>query len=208
MPDTETPTPQAGTQTETPPAGAGSDGGQEPKSFDADYVNKLRSESAGYRTRLKELEAKVKEHENAQLSETERLQQERDEARTRAETALSTANQRLVAAEARVQAAALGIKPERIGAALRLADLSGVAVGDDGEADGTAVKSALEAVLKDLPELKAAGVPAPQVGATNPARAQAGTGGFSRSQLRDPQFYAANKDAIMRAFREGRIADD
>lgn len=95
------------------------------------------------------------EHKKQQMTETEKLQAEKAEAEKKATEAISTANQRLIQSTARVSAIELGIKPERIGAALKLADLSGVTVGDDGEPDAKAITAALEAVLKDLPELKA-----------------------------------------------------
>lgn len=46
----------------------------EPERFDAEYVKGLRKEAASHRTRVRELEAKLKEHEDAKLSETEKLQ--------------------------------------------------------------------------------------------------------------------------------------
>ena len=57
-------------------AAAGAQPGQEPaaEQFDAEYVRKLRAEAAEYRKRLRELEQKAQEQENAKLSETERLQ--------------------------------------------------------------------------------------------------------------------------------------
>lgn len=90
----------------------------------------------------------------AAMDETERLKAEKAEAEQKAQAAQAAANQRLIKAEAKVQAAALGVKPERIDYAIRLADLSGVEVGDDGEPDAKAVKAAIEAVLRDVPELK------------------------------------------------------
>ena len=49
---------------------------EEPKVFDADYVSKLRSEAAKYRTQAKELAEKAKKfdiHEQSQKSEQEKL---------------------------------------------------------------------------------------------------------------------------------------
>lgn len=113
----------------------------------------------------KELETLKKADENRQradeervrtmTSEAEKLQSEKAEAEKKAADALATASQRTIAAEARVQAVALGIKPDRIGAALKLADLSAVTTTDDGEPDVAAIRTALEAVLTDVPELKA-----------------------------------------------------
>lgn len=100
------------------------------------------------------------ERKKAAMTEAERLKAEKEEAERRAQEAQASANQRLINAEARVQAVTLGIRPERVAYALKLADLSAVDVDDSGNPDEAAIKAALEAVLKDLPELK--GAPAPQ----------------------------------------------
>ena len=73
--DTTGQVPNASDQgSQTDQQGAAGAQGQEPERFDAEYVKKLRAEAASYRTRLKELEQKVQEHETAKLSETEKLQ--------------------------------------------------------------------------------------------------------------------------------------
>lgn len=92
-----------------------------------------------------------------QMSAEERLKAEKEEAEKRAAERVDAANKRAIQAEAKVQAAALGIRPERIAHALRLADLSGVDVDDAGEPDAKTIKTALESVVKDLPELKGSG---------------------------------------------------
>ena len=66
---------------------------------------------------------------------------------------------------AQAAASALGIKPERVAYALKLADLSGVKVEDDMAVDQQAVTDALKKVLDDLPELAGTVVPTP---AANP----------------------------------------
>jgi hypothetical protein len=73
-------------------------------------------------------------------------------------TAIETSNAILRKADAKLQAAALGIKPERVDYALKLANIDAVEV-KDGVVDNAAIKAALEAVLKDLPELKGVAVP-------------------------------------------------
>lgn len=49
------------------------------ESFDRDYVAKLREESAKYRTRAQEAEQRVKDFEDAQKSESERLADQLDQ---------------------------------------------------------------------------------------------------------------------------------
>jgi hypothetical protein len=65
--------------------------------------------------------------------------------------ATTRANQRLVAAEARAQAAAAGFHNPRDAA--KLLDLAGVKVNDDGEADADAIKSLIEEAVRDRPYL-------------------------------------------------------
>lgn len=73
--------------------------------------------------------------------------------------------------EAKVQALANGIKPERLDYVLKLVDLSEVEV-KDGAVDSKAVEGAISKVLKDFPELRATNqVPASKGGQdfSNPA---------------------------------------
>lgn len=81
--------------------------------------------------------------------------------------AIEKANGVMVKAEAKLIAGTLGIKPERIDAVIRLADLSRIQVTDDGIVDVAAVKAALEAGIKDIPELKndQSGTPGFKIGA-------------------------------------------
>lgn len=72
--------------------------------------------------------------------------------------AITNANSVLRLADAKSQAAALGIKPERVDYALKLASIDAIEV-KDGVVDSAAIKAALETVLKDLPELKGTFVP-------------------------------------------------
>lgn len=121
-------------------------------------------------------EAKQEEEtKRAQMSAEEKLKADLSAAEQRGKQALQEADNRVVRAESRVVAVALGIKPERVSAALKLADLSQVTVDETGEPDGAAIKAALEAVLTDLPELKgeqgqraAGGIPASPRGQAAP----------------------------------------
>lgn len=94
------------------------------------------------------------EADREKLSTEERLKAEKAEAEARAQEIQAAANARIIAAEARVQAVALGVRPERVAYAIRLADLSGVTMNEDGEPDTESIKTAINAVLKDLPELR------------------------------------------------------
>ena len=100
------------------------------------------------------------ERRKAAMTEAERLKAEKEEAERKAQEAQAAANRRIIQAEAKAQSLALGVRPERLEYVLRLADLSEVEVGDDGEPDVAAIKAALEKVLNDLPELRGATAPA------------------------------------------------
>lgn len=94
------------------------------------------------------------ERKKAQMTTEERLKAEKEEAERKAQDAQTAANQRIIAAEAKVLAVSLGVKPERVAYALKLADLSAVEVDENGDPDADAIKAAIEAVINDLPELK------------------------------------------------------
>lgn len=77
-----------------------------------------------------------------------------DAVKQQAEKQIAAANRKLVQAEAKAVALSLGVKPERVGYAVRMADLGKVDVDDELGADTGAIKKAMDQVLKDIPELK------------------------------------------------------
>jgi len=134
-------------------AGDSGDAGKGGKTFtqdelDAILAKRLARERKAWEQQIEE------ERKKAAMTEAERLKAEKEEAERKAQAAQEAANRRLINAEARVQAVALGVKPERVDYALRLADLSSVEVDENGNPDAAGIKAAIEAVLKDLPELK------------------------------------------------------
>jgi hypothetical protein len=184
------------------PEGEGQDPkseGQEPERFDAEYVKKLRAEAAQYRRRLRELETNLKAREEAELSEQERLRRRLAEAEARLFDLERERQERILQYEVKLQAAQLGIvDPD---AAWRLLDLANIEFNEDGTPRG--VKQALQELLKAKPYLR--GGQAIPMSPTNPQRQP---NVFTRSQLRDPRFYAEHREEIMRALAEGRIVDD
>jgi len=175
---------------------------EEQDHFDADYVRKLRAEAAEYRKRLRELEGKVKADEEAKMTEQEKLQKRLAELERKEAEYQQVLQARTLEYEVKLQASELGVvDPE---AAYRLLDVKQIEFDDDGKPVN------LERVLKELvaqkPYLVASGgMPSP----TNPAQGRiSGQQVFTRSQLRDPKFFASNRDAIMQAMREGRILED
>lgn len=79
-----------------------------------------------------------------------------EDARQQAAAIIAQANQRLIQSIALSEATKLGINPDYIADAVRLADLSKVTVNDDGTVDTKSVTTALEAVLERVPVFKAA----------------------------------------------------
>jgi hypothetical protein len=118
--------------------------------------------------------------------------------------------------EAEIRAAAAG-KLANPALAARLLDLDELMPTDGADVDGERIAKAIEDLVIAEPYLAAtpAGFtpaptpPAPPAGtAPGGARGTGSPASFSRSQLRDPEFYAANKDAILKAAAEGRITND
>jgi len=178
--------------------------GQEPETeeqqtFDAAYVKKLRREAAENRRKLRELEEVERERQKAEMSEIERLKTEKQELEQQRQIWEQQRQQQNLRNEIYARANKLGIvDPE---AAYKLLDTSLVEFGDDGV---QGVEEALQALLKDRPYLKQT-APTISMSTTNPSRQQQV---FTRSQLRDPRFYAEHKTEIEAALREGRIVDE
>jgi hypothetical protein len=87
-----------------------------------------------------------------QLSVEERARVESQQAEERANQRIAQANERLISAEARGIAAELGIRQDRVAAALKFADLSEVEVSDAGEPDAHAIRDVMAPILQQFPE--------------------------------------------------------
>jgi hypothetical protein len=145
----------------TPPTPAG----QEPQTFDAEYVKTLRAEAAKHRKDAADTAARLKQFEDAQLSDAEKLKKQADDATARADALTRELRQE----RARV---AVGRAASEAGVPAELAErLVEVEFEDDGSIK-TDVPKALKALIDKYPHLKpAAAVTAG--GATNPARSGA-----------------------------------
>lgn len=119
----------------------------------------------------------------------------------KAETA-ATYERRLLEATVKAQAAGRFRDPAD---ALRYLDTTELPRGDDGVLDEAAIGVALDAVLSERPYLAVAADKWPD-GDQGPQGSEVART-FSRAQLRDVEFYRANRDAILLAQREGRITD-
>ena len=160
---------ESGQEPQTDQQGAAGAQGQEPERFDAEYVKQSRREAAEYRKKLRDLEQTVKQHEEAKLSESERLQKrlaelEREQANYQRER-----QERTLKYETMLAASKLGIvDPE---AAYKLLDLTRIEFDEDGTPRN--IEAALKELLKAKPYLAAQ--PAASSGSpTNPARTGAG----------------------------------
>lgn len=173
--------------------------GQEPERFDAEYVKKLRAEAAEYRRRLRELEQTVKQHEEAKLTESERLQKRLAELEREQATWQRERQEHTLRYEAMLSAQRLGlVDPE---AAYRLLDRAAVEFDDDGRPRN------IEQLLRDLVKTRPwlAGQTAASGLTTNPATGQTRTATFTASQLADRRFWEEHREEIMKALAEGRI---
>lgn len=129
-----------------------------------EYLKQQGVEDAEIAEAIKDFKAKKAAAEEAAKGDLSKLTQKAEAAEKARLAVMETANKRIVAAEAKVVAVGLGVKSERTDYAVRLADLSKVTVSDDGTVDSAALKAAIEAVLKDLPELKGTGSADPASG--------------------------------------------
>lgn len=154
-------------------AAAGAQPGQEPQNqqqtaeqFDAEYVRKLRAEAAEYRKRLRELKQTVKQHEEAKLSESERLQKRLAELEREQAAYQRERQERTLKYETMLAASRLGIvDPD---AAYRLLDVASIEFAEDGTPKN--LEAALFELVKAKPYLVAQSSGSP----TNPARTGAG----------------------------------
>ena len=131
----------------------------------------MRAEAAEYRKRLRELEQTVKQHEEAKLSESERLQKRLAELEREQAAYQRERQERTLKYETMLAASKLGIvDPE---AAYKLLDLTRIEFDEDGTPRN--IEAALKELLKAKPYLAAQ--PAAISGSpTNPARTGAGAG--------------------------------
>lgn len=129
-------------------------------------ANKGREDYDDIKAKLTALEEAEAERKKAELTEAERLEAEKaealkkaQEAEERGNTAIATANKRLINAEFKALAREKNVPADRLAAALKLADLSAASVDDEGNAVG--VKEAVEALIAAEPYLIAETKPKP-----------------------------------------------
>ena len=213
-PSTETTTSSTppATDTGTTPPPPSTETQQQPETFPAlESERKLRRDAD---KRARDLEAELATLRTASLSDQEKaVEAARNEGR-------NEGLRRVVEAEVRAAAAGKLANPAL---AAKLLDVDSFIPTDGGEVSAERIGAALEELLAANPYLRietpgstppasSTGAPPAAPAGTAPGGARGGpnsvAGSFSRSQLRDPVFYAANKDAILKAAQEGRITQD
>lgn len=185
-------------QNDQSPAGGGDGQTPEHEKFDAEYVKKLRAEAADYRRRLRELESTVKQHEDAKLSDMEKLQKRSAQLERQLAEYERERQERTVRYEVMLAAGKLGIiDPE---AAYRLLDLAALEYDEEG------TPSNLEAALKSLVKSKPYLVAQPAGGGspTNPSRG--GNAVLTREDIEkmSPEEINRRWDEISRVLSLGR----
>jgi hypothetical protein len=133
---------------------------EEPKSFDADYVKKLRDEAASWRRKVKDLETKVTGFEQEKMSEAERLKAQADAAKAEAQAAQEALRKARAEAAISREAAKHGVDADL------LTRLVTPEFDDDGNPAG--IDAAINDLLTKHPYLKAGS--AVGLSATNPQR--------------------------------------
>jgi hypothetical protein len=138
----------AGGGTGTPPPGEQQ---AAPKTYDEAYVTALRNEAASYRVKAKETGDKLKTFEDAQKTDTQKLQ-ERAEAAERERDTLKgeAARSATRAAFADVATEAKAKNPGTVAKLLAIEKIKGA---DEGKPDVAETRAALEAIRKSDPDL-------------------------------------------------------
>lgn len=121
-------------------------------------IKKQREAERKQRERAEKAEARAKELEDAQLSEQEKVVKDRDEAKAEAQRERDRANKLAIDSALREAALEAGIPAKKIKRALRLVERDEITLDGD-EVDGAA--DAIEALLDDIPELRATREPEP-----------------------------------------------
>jgi len=174
------------------------EGQKEKKVFSEEYVRTLRQENAERRQRIKKLQQAIEEMRNLSQQEREALESKLAELEAKALEAEQRYVEALLRSEVATLAAQKGLDPEL---AWRLLDPTEVEW-DEETGKPKNVGEVLDALLQKWPFL------AGQGGTTSAMNPQKRNLVFRRSQLRDPAFWQAHREEILRAMREGRIIDD
>lgn len=155
------------------------DEGETSKSYDEGYVKKLRDENASRRvreqearTQLEQLQAQLKEYEDAKLTNEEKIQRELEELRSKSTTESTRAREAELSYQVALNAATHGIGDVK--AAIKLMDRESLQFDERGRISN--LQDALETLKTEYPSLNIASqrqVSAPNTGVTNPSKSTA-----------------------------------
>jgi hypothetical protein len=134
-------------ENKTDAAAGGNTGGKTftQEELDKHISDRLKRERKSWETTLED------EKKKAAMTEAEKLKAEKEESDKKLSEIEQKADARAIKSDAKILLSESGVKSERIGAALKLMDLSGVEV-TDGEPDAAALKKAVEGFAKEYPE--------------------------------------------------------
>lgn len=122
-----------------------------PKTFDEEYVKKIRDEAAKYRTERNNLQKEKDDAAKAKMDETDRLKLEKEEADQRTkEVEAQLATERIGNAISRAASTASFFAPDDAAAFIKASDIKLL---EDGTPDMRSVKAAVETLAKDKPHL-------------------------------------------------------
>ena len=166
------------------------EGKTDARSFDQPYVDSIRSESAKYRKRAQDAEAKLKEHDQEQMSELEKAQSVATDANAKVEGL-----ENLLAGERTrntVTLEATKMNFQDPADALSLLDVSDLNMDEETKRPTTkSVQGALKTLVKDKPYLLKE--------APKPGSADGGAGG-SAGELTEEEKIAAHEKALQEQY--------
>lgn len=173
-----------------------------------EHINRILSERLAAEKK-KHDQALADERAKAGKTAEEKAELERAQAERDSKEKITAAQTRAVQAEAKGIARDLGARPDRLAAILKQADLSKAAT-DDGDVDEAAVKTAVEAVLKDYPEWKADTTKKPSSTRSGGDLGAGGAGdkpSFTRKEIEDmsSEERVRRIDEINAALADGRV---
>lgn len=171
-------TPQAGDATSTTSQADESQNSSKPQKSAEDYermIAELRKENASHRTRLKKVEEEEAKRLEAQLSKEQLLEKQYNELKAQHEEYTQAQLERTINHEVSMEAAKLGVNPKHLDKIARFIEWDDIEV-DDQTGNPTNIRTMVEQLIKDMPELLSKGTQVPTSGgATNPPRSQSTT---------------------------------
>jgi len=203
-------TPPAGETTQSPAAAAEAQDVSSLPEWAQKVIRDERADAAKHRTKATDrdtLAAELKTFKDAQLSEQQKLEQKAVELEKKANQTAEELRQERAHREVERQARKLNLVDEETALALVAARIE-----YDDAGKPTNVEALLTQLAKDKPFLVgadagSAAAARPVSSAANPNRGAQAGGTFTTTQIADRAFYEANRDAIMAAYRDGRIIE-